>query len=221
MISEFKHIEAMFKEIDKELRDKIKVYTIGGAVLMHEGIKPATKDIDMIVETEKDFIALQRCLERLDFKLKVSGKPYSHMNISQIFQKGDFRIDLFHKKVCGKFSLSKRMIKRAKEVLGLSNIKIFFCANEDIFVFKTMTEREGDIEDCISLSKKGIDWGIIIDELKGQLQESKNDLWITWIGERLDILEKKGLVIPIKKDIDRMVVEYYNWLDKKSKSKKL
>ena len=78
-----------------------------------------------------------------------------------------------------------------------------------------MTEREGDLEDCINLAKKGLDWDIILHELKGQVKDSKKDVWITWIGERLDLLEDRGLAISIKKDIDKMTLAYYEALEKR------
>src|SRR3989338_4961042 len=105
MITNFKQIEELFKEIDKAMSNKIKIYTIGGAVLLEQGMKIATKDIDIVVETKKEFIELQHSLQKTGFKAQIPGKEYSRMNLSQIFLKDSFRIDLFEKDVCGRFSL--------------------------------------------------------------------------------------------------------------------
>ena len=65
-----------------------------------------------------------------------------------------------------------------------------------------MTQREGDLEDCINIAKTKINWDHILEEIIFQVTNSKQDVWITWIGERLDLLEEKGLVIPIMKKIN-------------------
>ncbi|MBU1111704.1 MAG: DUF6036 family nucleotidyltransferase [archaeon] len=210
MISEFKKIEKFFKEFDKALSHKVNVYAIGGTVLLYHGLKPATKDIDLVVETKEEFLEVQKALSKIGFVIKIPGQEYEHMNLNQILQRDDFRIDLFEKKVCDKFLLSKNMTKRAKLVISFGNVKVALCANEDVFLFKTMTEREGDLTDCISLAKTGIDWKIILEELKYQIQKSNQNVWITWVGERLDILEERGLVIPIMKEVDHLRKAYFD-----------
>lgn len=62
MISEFKHIEQLFKEIDTHLTQKVHIFVIGGAVLLYHGLKPATKDIDIIVDNSSHFTALEKGL---------------------------------------------------------------------------------------------------------------------------------------------------------------
>ena len=106
------------------------------------------------------------------------------------------------------------------------HIDVYLCSNEDIFVFKTFTEREGDLQDCISLAERGLKWNIILSELQSQVRHSGEDVWITWIGERLDILMEKGLNIPIMDQIDKFRDTYFEELErtfaekKKAKKKK-
>ncbi len=131
------------------------------------------------------------------------------MNISQVLEREDFRIDLFQTNVCGKFSVTDSMVKRGREYLILDRLMVYLCSNEDVFLFKTMTERSGDIEDCISLAKRGVEWEIILDELKNQIKISEKNVWITWVGERLYILADEGLYIPILEKVERLSEEYY------------
>jgi len=215
MISKFNQIEKLFKEINSALKKKIRVFVIGGIVLLRQGLKPATKDIDLIIETREEFILLQNTLKSINFIVKIPNIEYKNMNLNQIFVRDDFRIDLFQKEVCGRFSISKDMMKRAVTALNLEKIKLAFCSNEDIFLFKTMTEREGDLEDCISLAQRGIKWNIILNELKNQIKQSSQDVWITWVGERLDLLEDKGLNIPIMKEINQLREKYFEKYEKK------
>ena len=142
------------------------------------------------------------------------------MNLSQILVRDDFRIDAFHQTVCKKFSLSEGMRKRAKKLLTLPHLDLYLCSNEDIFVFKTFTEREGDLQDCISLAQRGLDWNSIIDEIQAQIHHSREDVWITWIGERLDILMEKGLNIPIIDQIDKLRDTYFEELERTFAEKK-
>jgi len=104
MITEFNQVENIFKEIDKVMLKKVNVFVIGGAALLHQELKPATKDIDIVVYTKEEFIEFQKALEKLSFKSKIPGREYTHMNISQIFQKGDFRIQGLNKLILSKIS---------------------------------------------------------------------------------------------------------------------
>lgn len=204
MISEFNQIEELFNEINKVMNRKVTAFIIGGAVMLYQGLKPATKDIDIVVKTKEEFTELQKALIKLQFTSKIPGAEYKHMNLNQVFQREDFRIDIFQKEVCGKFFLSLKMMQRAKTVIDLNHIKVVLSSNEDVFLFKTMTEREGDLEDCVSLAQTGIEWDIIFSELKSQIKESKQNIWITWVGERLDLLEERGLTIPIMTEINKL-----------------
>jgi len=215
MIKSIEQIEGIFKEIEKVVQRKVKVYAIGGAVLVEQDLKASTKDIDLIVETREGFIGIQQALINIGFELKIPDEGYSHMNLSQIFQREDYRIDLFEKEVCGKFSLSKRMIERARTLINLNKVEILFCSKEDVFLFKTMTEREGDLADCESIVRAGVDWKTILEELKKQISYSGQDVWITWVGERLDLLEERGMAIPIMKEINELRVKFYDGLEKK------
>jgi len=215
MITNYDEIEKLFKEIDKVAEKKMNLFVIGGAVLLQQDLKDGTKDIDLVVDTKAEFMEFQKALEKLEFKPQIPGKEYEHMNLNRIFQKGDFRIDLFYKKVCGKFSLTEDMMQRANTILGLEKLNIAHCSNEDIFLFKTMTERDGDLNDCIRLGVPGINWGIIIKELQNQIKQSNQDVWITWVGERLDLLEDKGLVIPVMNEFDKLRNQYFEDLEKR------
>ena len=82
-------------------------------------MKDVTKDIDLIVASRKEFFELQNKLRELGFETKIPGKEYSRMNLSQIFERESLRIDIFEKEVCGRFALSKNMIKRSERVLSL------------------------------------------------------------------------------------------------------
>jgi len=215
MISNFDEINELFKEINNSVSDKINIYVIGGAMLLYHGLKPATKDIDVIVFEKSEYTLFGNALTKIGFEPKVLTNEYKHLNLNEILVRDDFRVDLFHKIVCKGFSLTDTMISRAEPIIELSKLKVFLCSNEDVFLFKTLTEREGDLEDCIAISRRGLNWNEILTELKLQIDISKRNVWITYVGERLDILEERGMIIPIMKEIDKLRTEYYEKLEKK------
>ena len=214
MISQYKQIEDLFKEVDKHLTTRIHLYTIGGVVLLYYGLKPLTKDIDIIMINKDEFTNFHHALTSMQFQSTLPTGPYKKMNLGKILVRKDFRIDLFYQTVCKKFFLSKNMQRRAKRVQKLDHIDVFLCSNEDIFVFKTFTERKGDLDDCISLVKRGLRWNIILAELEHQVQTSGESVWITWIGKRLDVLEERGINIPIMKEINKLRDVYFDNLEK-------
>jgi len=109
------------------------------------------------------------------------------------------------------------MIKRAKLIKEYKNIKLFACSLEDILVFKSITDRDGDIDDCQSIARKTPNWNVILEEIIFQTEKSGNDVWITWFEERLNLLEDRKINIPILKDIRKLSLKYYKELEKKLK----
>ncbi len=215
MISDFEELGKLFEEIDKNISEKVHLYIIGGVVLLHQGIKEATKDIDAVVGKEAEFAIIQGALKKLEFEDKIPTLEYRKTNLSQILVRDDFRIDLFHRTVCRGFYLSEAMKRRAKKVIAAKYLTVSLCSNEDVFLFKTFTEREGDITDCIALARMGINWDAVLDELKRQIKDVGDKVWITWVGERLDILKDRGVEIPILAEVDKLREEYYAELEKK------
>ena len=214
MIESVEEVKRLFKEIGDFLTgtpepEKLEIFVIGGTVLLEQGLKPATKDIDLVVLNLHDFKLFENTLNTLNFKSTKPTPGYVHSNISQVLEREDFRIDLFQTSVCGKFSVTDSMVERAREYLILDRLAVYLCSNEDVFLFKTMTERSGDIEDCISLAKRGVEWEIILDELKNQIKLSGQNVWITWVGERLGILADEGLYIPILEEVEKLSEGYY------------
>jgi len=216
MISNFKQLEKLFYEIDKQLKTEVTIYVIGGAVLLYHGLKPATKDIDVITADDHDYVTFENALTSINFKAKNPTGIYKKLNLGAILERDDYRIDVFNKTVCKMLALSEGMKKRAKEIINYNNLKVYLCSNEDIFIFKSVTEREGDLEDNISLVQHGINWKIVFEEIILQIKTSGQDVWITWIGERFDNLEEKGINIPIMKDINKLRDEYFNRLEQKN-----
>lgn len=216
MIENFAMYEELFKKVDNLSEQDINLYVIGGAVLLYRDLKPSTKDIDLVVNTQSEYNELIKVLKKLgfeDYSPMLGG--YEHFNMGKQLKKGDVYIDIFLNKVCSKFSFSKGMIKRSEEIMTLNKIRIYLSSNEDVFSFKTMTTRPGDLDDCVSLAQRGLDWDTIFVEIKSQIEISGEDVWITWINERLIDLEEKGVNIPILDKTNELASVYMERLDEK------
>ena len=219
MIDDIIQIDNLFQEIDLHIDAKVNIYLIGGVVLLTRNLRKVTKDIDAIVASKKDYLLLKTVFTKLLFTESKPTKEYSRLNLSQIFIRKDYRVDLFEKVVCKQLALSKNMISRAKLYKKYNQISVYFCSDEDIFIFKSITDRYGDVIDCIGLAEKRPDWKIILNEIKYQIQLSGNEIWITFFEERLNLMEDKGLVIPIIKEVRKLSEKYYLELEKQLNNK--
>lgn len=90
-----------------------------------------------------------------------------------------FNLDVFVKRVLNKLYLSESMVSRAEIPEKFSSHEFFrvqLVSKEDIFLFKTVTsmERVRDIEDLIALVETGLDYEVIIQELKNQLSKDES-----------------------------------------------
>ena len=209
MISDYSEILGIFRELDAIMMEQVNIFMIGGGAMMKHGLKIRTKDIDIIVGTDDEYDAVLNAFTGLGFISEIPGGPYGRLTMPGVLIRGDLRVDLFCREVCGKFSLSDGMMMRASEEdTGLKRISLRVCSPDDIFLFKTMTEREGDEEDCANIIRDvGLDWQIILDEAVKQSEAGKS-VWITWIAERLENFAKKNLNIPILNDIVRLADKY-------------
>src|SRR3989304_4715716 len=84
-------------------------------------------------------------------------KEYEVLGASAVLRdaKG-FQFDLFHRQVCRGLEITKRMEKRAEPCKTLGKLDVYMMAPEDVFLFKSITEREADILDMRSLAERGL-----------------------------------------------------------------
>jgi len=220
-ITNNKRIKELFKTLNNKLikKDrKLKIYLIGGGALMFYGTKSSTKDLDIITNNIQDFELIRNILIELNFQKICDLEPeYKNFELADMLVKEDYRLDIFNKKVCDKLELSENMIVRSKIELDYSNLKLELLSLEDIFVFKSITKREGDIEDSSEIVKKGIDWKIIETEILDQIKRSGQSIWVTFVAQRLEILEERyGIQSPISKKVFELAEKYILELEKNS-----
>lgn len=195
--------------VDSKLKQPVTVYLIGGGSMSFQGLKDATKDIDGIVEREADLLALGQAMEAAGYAASKDLDPeYMDLSATQIYAKdGAPQWDLFVRVVCKKLRLSPGMKARATPYTGAgANLRLRLIAPEDIFVFKAITERKGDIPDVDVLWAAGLDWEAILDEMRWQCTRS-DQAWAGSFLQAMERLDKAGRDVPILDDMDQLVDE--------------
>ncbi len=207
MITTKGEIGELFEAVSDRLDGVIPVYMIGGGALIAKGIKDHTKDVDLVVTDDDTYNTLTKAILETGFEAKIPETIYGRLNLSNIFIKDSQRIDLFSGRVCGKLMLSDSMIRRAEPLGRFGKIDLYICSLEDILLFKCITDRLGDYNDCVKICISGIRWDEFLEEAVSQSRGEK-EIWITYVSERLTDIASEGFHIPILDSIQRMEEEY-------------
>jgi len=173
----------LFKLINKYLKKPVIAYAFGGTAMMYYGYKNATKDIDLIFDDESHKKEFMNAITLLGYtkmspvgiyqenKLESKNKPI-------MFTRGDERFDLFFKKIF-QTHLTSKMKERfyARHDFG-ENLIIYVFSKEDLILLKSVTNREKDFEDILTIvsKEKEINWDYIIDNAIEQ--KNLGDSWI-------------------------------------------
>lgn len=201
----------LLEEIGEGLKERVTIFMIGGGNMSLKRIKAVTKDIDLIVLTRREYDSLKEVLIDLgyDCREETFSEDFYKTPII-VFFKEDKRIDVFIKDVSNQIELTKEMQERSREYTRFDNLVVKLVSNEDIFLFKSITDREKDVDDCYSLIGVGLDWKVIREELHRQ---EKKALWRFWVYEQLSRIKNKyGITTPIESYTWNLVKE--KWKEK-------
>jgi len=202
-----KYVNDQLRRVSEKLPGKTTVYVAGGTAMAVVGLKEGTKDIDVVVESADDMARLKEALARLGYSkpnqsLEVA---YQQMEAGAILENEDgFRWDVFERIVAGKFHLSPGMRSRARTYeISSEKQPVKFLSMEDVFLMKSVTEREGDLEDMAKIAQSGIDWEIIVRECGWQSKRTGR-IWENSVCQSLEDLRlKHGVTSPVEKKICR------------------
>src|SRR3989338_6687963 len=103
--------ETLFKVISQKLKKDLTCYAFGGNAMMYYGYKNATKDVDILFETEYKRISLSGIYS--DLQVKDPHKP-------EMYMLKDERFDLFMGKIFRMY-ISKSMKERVWGKYKLGN----------------------------------------------------------------------------------------------------
>ncbi len=197
-------INAIFGKVEEKISEKIRVFFIGGNAMIEHKTKTSTKDVDIVVLTDKEGFSLVRAFKDNGFaEIATRELQYGQLEASTMLHKEGFpRIDLFVKKICGMLEFSGGMQKRSKQIRQ-GKLELYLSSLEDIFLLKSISSRDSDVVDCENiLSKTTLDWKTIYKEIIAQEKNLKNGIKEMAILGHLEALEKRlGTKIPITKKI--------------------
>lgn len=149
-------IDKFIDELATHLDSQTDIYVIGGGAMMYSDTKAQTKDIDLVVRGEHAYMDIRKAFLDMRFTSIRQGAEYARMNLSDMFEREDgMRIDLFDTRVCGKLELSEGMASRATLRYVSGPARLHSCSEGDILIFKSITSRDGDLDDCMHLVESG------------------------------------------------------------------
>ena len=200
-------------KVGSKIEKPLKIYMIGGCALSFKGLKDITKDIDIIVASQEDFNALDQAIKKAGFNIKTDLEDEFYLTALAVYVKGDdSRIDVFLKQVGKMLFLTESMIKRAETFRSYGKLNVCLISLEDIFLFKSMSSRPGDIADSDRIMRKGINYNIVYKEI---IKQSNDKKWFFWVYENLCKLEDyNDIRAPIKNKVFALVKKH--WKDRPS-----
>jgi predicted transcriptional regulator len=202
----------LFKDIGQNIPSETEAYLLGGENMRLKGLKPRTKYCDLAVSDERAFNHIVETLKKVGYssinKSRLSADDQRVAASDILEHPTRSRVDIFTRIVARKLALSDRMKKRARmEAHG--KLKLGIMANEDVFLMKGVTLREGDIQDMAKLVQSPrFNWQVVWDEMERQ-EKDRLDRFSAVLLESLDYLyEQTGIRAPFYKRLERHVLDY-------------
>lgn len=209
------YIRSQFERIGSQLAAPVTGYLIGGGAMAFRDLKDATKDIDLVVESGDDLGRLQSALLELDYDVvRAPAEEYEALGAQRIVENDDgCRIDLFNRQVIDKLVLSDGIRGRGERFLETGNLAVELVSPEDIFLFKAVAGRAGDIEDMFALLQSDLDFSVIDAELSAQIELLGQELFVTHVNEALvDLAEHHNVTTPLHEPVAEATERVYEEL---------
>jgi len=193
------------EELGATLESETEVYLLGGGNLILRGLKDSTKDIDVIVGEKRTLQSLVDALQQLGYQERRDlEEVYEQLDPGIVLEKEGFpRWDVFVETVANNLQLTEEMRSRVDDTQQFNDLVLHLLSLTDIFLFKAITDREGDLEDAALLVRQGdIDWNEVFEEI--QTQEELTDRYFSFsVLDTLDLLvDRYDIEVPIH---DRLV----------------
>lgn len=186
------------EDLGDTLDEEVDAYLLGGGNLTLRGLKDSTKDLDVVVTDRPTLTALVEALQKLGYEERRDiDEVYEQLDPSIVLEKQGFpRWDIFVETIAGALSLTPAMKQRSDRTETFGYLNLHLLSLEDIFLLKSITEREGDLEDNALIARQGrIDWQYIFEEI--QTQEDVTERYFSFaVLDTLDLLEDRYNIEP-------------------------
>lgn len=188
--------------VSVSLEHEVDAYLIGGLGMMHHGLKATTKDVDVVFTNRTGGNLFEDALRSIGFR-GVTEVPdeYIALEATTIMEgPNGIRFDIFVERVCKKLYLTWSMKERASSLHLDGQLRLMATSPEDLFLFKSVTDRDDDLADMALLAGLGLDWPVILDELRSDI---RNRRYLPHLVVKLTALEKEyGIVVPGRRQLD-------------------
>ena len=169
------------RKLAKKITKDVKIYVFGGEAMRIRGLKRATKDIDVVVEDSREFKTIGRASTSMGYRT-LGGTEISKSDLRNLIPRGFLLVRAPHESIFSstRFATSSSLsgnMKQRSNCQTEGRLSLCLMSNEDIFLLKSITDREGDIYDMIQLAKApNFRWKVILDELYYQEQRTTDSL---------------------------------------------
>ena len=200
-----------FNLLSTRLEAPLRIYLFGGEAMRIKGLKRSTKDVDIAVTDDPSYMSLRKALVSLGYK-ELGADEISpvdkRLNPSGIFMNESYpRVDAFTHAICGKFILSEEMFSRA-EVKKIGRLVLGVASNEDLLLLKSVTEREGDIQDMVTLARApGFEWRVVLKELLHQEDITGKRFCMDLLDSIEAVQKQSGIKAPIHNQLERRCLD--------------
>jgi len=196
---------SILKKVGETCRRRIPAYLIGGGAMALRGEKDATRDLDLVMESQDDADEIKRAFERHGFIVDSRRPEECHalVDAAILSKPAGLRADIFVGSVCNMLRFSEGMKERATLVDKLGKLTLLMCSREDIFLLKSVTERTRDLDDMMTLFRSGLERDIILGECELQTELAgfrESQVWEAFLLVKIEEMEKRyGIRIPWKR----------------------
>jgi len=121
---------------------------------------------------------------------------------------------VFTQQVVDKLIFSDGMCNRSEGYLEAGGLSVELVSPEDIFLFKAVAGRTDDIEDMFALVQTDLNFDVIEEELKRQIDLLGQELFVSYINEALFDLEKQyNITTPLDEIVSDITERIYRELE--------
>jgi len=198
---------SIMRDVGNACSRHVSVYMVGGGAMALRGEKDATKDVDLILESLDEAEELGRAFERFGFRVDLRHPDECRAMVdAEILSKpSGIRADIFVGKVCDKLRFTEGMKRRAVLVERFGNMDLYICSREDIFLLKSVTARTRDLDDMMSLFRRGLSRDVLLDECESQGAGAvfrTSQIWEAFLLVKVEEMEERyGVKVPWKRSL--------------------
>ena len=175
-----KRLFDLLESISKFVDRKTRMYALGGTALTILNIKNSTLDIDINIDTDKEYEYVKEIFGQVGFE-KISS-------IRWITREG-LIFDVFHGSNILGTDLLSDCLKKSKFIKAFGNIELYTLSLQDIIISKLARGEDRDFEDIKAILKKEkIDLKGLVDRYKKTMEVSTVSMYKQRL---LDLIEIK------------------------------